>query len=212
MKIRRLFSLSFLLIAALPAAAHFVWVERAPDDSVSAWFGEWSDDVRETQDGYLKLIAAPYALAADGSKLAVEILHDRVAIKADGAAGDIRLGNFYFPEKGERLIHYQARLGRTQTQAVLPLELVPVAAGSNTFTLELRGQPLADAAVTLFTASGWNRTFKTGPDGRVTIETPWPGQAVLEAAHVEETAGEHDGRAYASVRHVATLTFIVPAR
>src|SRR5690606_153705 len=101
-----LFSLSFLLIAALPASAHFVWVERAPNDSVSAWFGEWSDDVRETQDGYLKLIAAPYALAADGSELAVEILHDRVAITTDADAGDIRLGNFYFPEKGERLIHY----------------------------------------------------------------------------------------------------------
>lgn len=212
MKTRRLFTLSFLLIAALPAAAHFVWVERAPDHTVAAWFGEWSADVRETQEGYLKLIAAPKAFAADGAPLAVKILQDRIAIAAPNNAGEIRLENRYFPEKGERLIHYQARLGRTQTAAVLPLELVPLAPGSNTFSLVLRGQPVADADVTLFTASGWNRTFKTDADGRVTIETPWPGQAVLEAAHVEETAGEHEGRAYTSVRHVATLTFTVSVR
>ncbi|MGE8679153.1 MAG: DUF4198 domain-containing protein, partial [Achromobacter marplatensis] len=41
------------------------------------------------------------------------------------------------------------------------------------------------------------------------ITTPWPGQYVLEAAHVEEKAGEADGKSYAKIRYVSTLTFNV---
>jgi hypothetical protein len=35
---------------------------------------------------------------------------------------------------------------------------------------------------------------------------------VLEVGHVEKIAGEHEGRAYEAIRHVATLTITVPAR
>ena len=48
------------------------------------------------------------------------------------------------------------------------------------------------------------------PTTKVTIETPWPGQAVIEVGHVEKKAGEKDGRPYESIRHVFTLTFHVP--
>jgi hypothetical protein len=203
---------AFLLLA-VSVRAHFVWVERdAATGAVAAYFGEWSDNLRETQDGYLKLIAAPQAFSADGRELPVAIQHDRLAIAAEGVAGDVRLANLYFPEKGTTLVHYQAKLGRSATTPQFDLELVPSAPGSNTFTLLLRGQPLPDTGVTLFTSSGWNRTFKTGPDGRVTIETPWPGPAVLEVGHVEKSQGDHLGRAYEAIRHVATLTIAVPAR
>ena len=201
-----------ILFTASAARAHFVWLERDASGAVAAYFGEWSDNVRETQDGYLKLIRAPHAFAADGRELSVEIQHDRLAVVTAGAAGDIRLANLYFPEKGTTLVHYQARLGRAGSPAQLPLELVPVAADSNTFTLLFRGQPLADTGVTLFTSAGWQRTFKTGADGRVTIETPWPGPAVLEIAHLEKAAGQHEGRAYEAIRHVATLTIAVASR
>ena len=138
--------------------------------------------------------------------------NDRLAIDAGDTTGDLRLADFYFPEKGKTLTHYQAKLGRTETAARFDLELVPVVAGGNTFTLLLSGQPVPEADVTLFTSSGWNRTFKTDANGKVTIETPWSGQAIIEVGHVEKTPGEHDGRAYEAVRHVFTLTFDVPAK
>lgn len=213
--LRALLSASLALLACASARAHFVWLERdAATGSVAAWFGEWTAGVRETEDGYLKLVAAPKAFASDGKEIAVTRAHDRLPVAADGASGDIRLVNVYFPEKAKNLSLYQARLGRAETAGgdKLALELVPAAAGSNTFTLLLRGQPLADADVVLFTSSGWNRTFKTDAAGKVTIETPWPGQAVIEVGHVEKTAGEHEGRAYEGVRHVFTLTFDVPAK
>lgn len=196
---------------AASARAHFVWLERdAATGSTAAYFGEWAAGLRETRDGYLKLIAAPRAFAADGSELPVKIEHDHIAIAAPATPipGDLRLENLYRPEKGDNLVHYQAKLGRADTAARFALELVPVAADSNTFTLLLRGEPLAETDVTLFTSSGWNRTFKTDAPGRVTLETPWPGQCVVEAGHVENRAGEHEGRAHQGVRHVATVTFV----
>ncbi len=204
--------LAALCVLTLTARAHFVWLERDSSGAVAAFFGEWSENVRETQDGYLKLIRAPKAFDDAGREVAVEIRHDRIAVIASATAGDVRLTNLLYPEKGTTLVAYQARLGRDSSAAQLPLELVPAAPGSNTFTLLLRGQPLADTGVTLFTSAGWQRTFKTGADGRVTLETPWPGPAVLEVTHVEKTAGQHDGRAYEAIRHVATLMFDVPAR
>lgn len=213
MKTHRILALSAALLAlAATARAHFVWLERdTATGTTAAFFGEWAAGLRETQEGYLKLIAAPQAFAADGTALPVEIQDDRIAVDTkDASAGDLRLTNRYFPEKGKNLVHYQAKLGRADTAAKLDLELVPASSDDNTFTLLLRGEPVADEDVTLFTASGWNRTWKTDAAGKVTIETPWPGQAVIEVGHVEKKPGEHDGRAYEAIRHVHTLTFDVP--
>ena len=201
--------LPVLLLAAAPLRAHFVWIERDAAGATAAYFGEWSANLRETEEGYLKLIAKPRAFTADGKELAVTRANDRLNIATAGADGDIRLTDTYFGEKAKSLTLYQAKLGRTETSAKFDLELVPAAAGSNRFTLLLRGAPVPDADVVLFTSSGWNRTFKTDAAGNVTIETPWPGQAVIEVGHLEKKAGEQDGRAYESIRHVFTLTFDV---
>lgn len=213
MKLHKLLPSSLAVLAlAVSAQAHFVWLERDASGETAAYFGEWAAGLRETEEGHLKLIAAPKAFATDGKELAVTRKNDRLAIAATGVAGDLRLINLYFPEKAKNLSLYQAKLGRTETAAKFALELVPVAAGSNSFTLLLNGAPLADADVVLFTSSGWNRTFKTDAAGKVTIETPWSGQAVIEVGHVEKKAGEHEGRAYEGIRHVFTLSFIVPAK
>jgi hypothetical protein len=211
---RLLITLLTSLTLAASAQAHFVWIERDAAGAPAAFFGEWAHDVRETQDGYLKLIAAPKAFASDGTELTVDIQNDRLAIDAKDVSGDIRLANDYFPEKGKNLTRYQAKLGRTETAAAarFDLELVPVSANANTFTLLLRGQPVADEDVTLFTSAGWNRTWETDAAGKVTIETPWAGQAIIEVGHIDKTPGEYDGRAYEAIRHVHTVTFDVPAK
>jgi hypothetical protein len=199
--------LPVVLFAAAPLHAHFVWIERDAQGATAAYFGEWAADVRETQDGYLKLIASPKAFLADGKELAVTRADDRLNIAGPTAAnGDIRFTDTYFGEKAKSVTVYQAKLGRSETAAKFDLELVPVAPDSNSFTLLLHGASVPDADVTLFTSSGWNRTFKTDAAGKVTIETPWPGQAIIEVGHLEKKAGEQDGRAYESIRHVFTLT------
>ncbi|HEY9249132.1 MAG TPA: hypothetical protein VIO38_08375, partial [Rariglobus sp.] len=156
MKSKSFVFLALFVSLLVSARAHFVWLERdAATGSVAAFFGEWAAGVRETQDGYLKLVAAPKAFASDGKELAVTRQNDRLPVAADGVTGDLRLTNLYFPEKAKNLSLYQAKLGRTETAASarFALELVPVAADSNTFTLLLRGAPLPDAEVVLFTSS-----------------------------------------------------------
>jgi hypothetical protein len=216
MKIQNLLFTTLLSLASLAstAQAHFVWLERDVSGSVAAYFGEWSAGLRETEEGYLKLITAPKAFATDGTALAVTRAGDRLPVAAKDVVGDLRLTNVYFPEKAKNLSLYQAKLGRTETAAnpKFALELVPVAADSNTFTLLLNGAPLPEADVVLFTSSGWNRTWVTDAKGKVTVETPWSGQAVIEVGHVEKTPGEHEGRAYEAIRHVFTLTFDVPSK
>lgn len=204
MKASRLLLLLPLLTPV--ARAHFVWLERTAEGP-AAFFGEWVDNLRENQDGYLKIVGAPRAIASDGAELTVTRRHDRLAIAAT-ASTDLRLSAHYRPEKGETFIRYHARLGRSDTSpARLDLELVPVSPAANAFTLVFQGQPLPGTDVTLFSATGWSRKFRSTADGRVSVETPWPGAYVLEVSHLDKTPGEHEGRAHQSVRHVSTLRF-----
>ncbi|KAJ8133676.1 hypothetical protein OY671_013110, partial [Metschnikowia pulcherrima] len=62
---------------------------------------------------------------------------------------------------------------------------------------------------TVFGPPKWEKRFHSDENGRIEITTPWPGQYVSEAAHVEDKAGEADGQAYATIRYVSTSTLHV---
>lgn len=197
-----------LMGSAGAAQAHFVWLERGAEGPAKAYFGEWADDVREKQDGLLgKIMVSPVVTAADGTVLKASGKGaDFVEFAATGK-GDVRLAQPM--QFKETLVKYGAKVGRTDTQAKLDLELVPTAAGANSFVLNFEGKPLAKTEVTVFGPPKWEKRFWTDENGRIEITTPWPGQYVLEAAHVQEKAGEADGKSYAKVRYVSTTTFNV---
>ena len=197
-----------LLGCAGAAQAHFVWLERGDEGPAKAYFGEWADDVREKQDGLLgKILVAPVVTAADGTVLKASGKGaDFVEFAATGK-GDVRLAQPM--QFKETLVKYGAKVGRTDTQPKLDLELVPTAAGANSFVLNFEGKPLAKTEVTVFGPPKWEKRFWTDENGRIEITTPWPGQYVLEAAHVQEKAGEADGKSYAKIRYVSTTTFNV---
>lgn len=197
-----------LMGSAGAAQAHFVWLERGAEGPAKAYFGEWADDVREKQDGLLgKIMVSPVVTAADGTVLKASGKGaDFVEFAATGK-GDVRLAQPM--QFKETLVKYGAKVGRTDTQAKLDLELVPTAAGANSFVLNFEGKPLAKKEVTVFGPPKWEKRFWTDENGRIEITTPWPGQYVLEAAHVQEKAGEADGKSYAKIRYVSTTTFNV---
>lgn len=208
MRFARTLAAIALMGSAGAAQAHFVWLERGAEGPAKAYFGEWADDVLEKQDGLLgKVLVAPVVTAADGTVLkASEKGVDFVAFAASGK-GDVRLAQPM--QFKETLVKYGAKVGRTDTQAKLDLELVPTAAGANSFVLNFEGKPLAKTEVTVFGPPKWEKRFWTDENGRIEITTPWPGQYVLEAAHVQEKAGEADGKSYAKIRYVSTTTFNV---
>jgi hypothetical protein len=209
---KKLLSLAALAAAALAlsgaAHAHFVWLEPAAGGEAKAYFGEWADDLRETEAGHLKLITAPRGIAADGKEIPATRHNDHFAVKAD-VSGDARLLGAYVSDKGVASL-YQARTGRTETTARHVLELVPQAANSNSFTLLLAGKPLAKTEVVVFGPPKWEKKFSTDEAGKVTLQTPWPGQYVVEVSHLDKDAkGTWDGKPYTQTRHVATLSFVV---
>lgn len=197
-----------LLGCAGAAQAHFVWLERGDDGVAKAYFGEWADDEREKFDGLLsKVLANPVVTTADG-KTVKSTGHgvDSVAFAASGK-GDIRLLQPYV--YGDTLVMFGAKSGRQDTNSKLDLELVPTTADADTFVLQFKGKPLAKTEVTVFGPPKWQKNVTSDEAGRITISTPWPGQYVMEVAHAENQAGEKDGKAYAKIRHVSTLTFNV---
>lgn len=202
--------LGLALAASGLAQAHFVWLDPvAADGTAKAYFGEWADDMRETESGYLKMITAPRAPAPDGKLLPVTRHNDHLMFQAAPNA-DARLVGGYLNDKGVISL-YQAKAGRTETQPRNPLELVPTAPNANTFTLLLAGKPLADKEVVLFGPPKWEKKFKTDKEGKVTLQTPWPGQYVAEIGHLDkEGSGTWEGKPYTQTRHVATLTFVAP--
>ena len=197
-----------LLSTAGAAQAHFVWLERSAEGPAKAYFGEWADDVREKRDGLLgKIMVAPVVTGADGKALKTSGEGADFLEFAAAGKGDVRLRQAY--QFKDTLVQYGAKAGRADTEGKLDLELVPVAAGTNAFVLQFKGKPLAKTEVTVFGPPKWEKRFHSDENGRIEITTPWPGQYVLEAAHVEDKPGEAYGRAYAKIRYVSTTTFNV---
>ncbi|MGE8611965.1 DUF4198 domain-containing protein [Achromobacter veterisilvae] len=197
-----------LLGTAGAAQAHFVWLERSAEGPAKAYFGEWADDLREKRDGLLgKIMVSPVVTGADGKALKPSGEGADFIEFATAGKGDVRLRQPY--QFKDTLVQYGAKAGREDTAAKLDLELVPAAAGANAFVLQFQGKPLPKTEVTVFGPPKWEKRFWSDENGRIEITTPWPGQYVLEAAHVEEKAGEADGKSYAKIRYVSTLTFNV---
>jgi uncharacterized GH25 family protein len=197
-----------LLGAAGAAQAHFVWLERSAEGPAKAYFGEWADDVREKRDGLLgKIMVAPVVTGADGKALKASGEGADFVEFAAAGKGDVRLVQAY--QFKDTLVQYGAKAGRADTKGKLDLELVPAAAGANAFVLQFKGKPLAKTEVTVFGPPKWQKRFYSDENGRIEITTPWPGQYVLEAAHVEDKPGEAGGKAYTKIRYVSTLTFNV---
>lgn len=214
MSIRRAAFGAFALLLAQPAIAHQVWLER-DGQTVHAYFGEPVDNVRERTGGYLDRIATPRAFTTDPSAtLPVTRQADSLDFTLPAAATDARLvedglAPFGTPESGRTKAIFLAREGRTETRGAMALELVPVAPGSNEFTLMLRGQPLPRTEVTIVAPPRWERRLRSGSDGRVTVETPWAGRYVIEAIHTEDMAGGEGEGAYRRLRLISTLSFSV---
>lgn len=204
-----------LVTFASTAIAHQLWLER-DGESARLYFGEPVENLRERSGALLDRITGPRIFVASPSApLPLTRREDHIAATLPAGAGDVRMIEDSIPPFGrpgapDRLRAVMlAREGRSETQAVMDLELVPVTAGGNEFTLMLRGQPLPRAEVTLVAPPRWERKLRTDAQGRVTFETPWAGRYVAEAIHTENLPGGTGDGAYARLRHVSTLSFTV---
>lgn len=193
---------SWALALAWPAQADYVWLQREGAQA-AARAGELHKPLAS-----LPALQDARTLAPDGKAASVQPQRDRFDI-AKAGEGDLRFTATHAGSNGV-LTYYQARFGRTETQAVNELELVPTEPGGNTFRLFFKGRPVAASQVNVATSEGWSRVLRPAADGSVSLRPSFPGLYVLEvSARVDNGTVTLDGKKYDDVRHTATLSFEV---
>lgn len=199
-------------LLAMPAQAHYLWMERDDSGPARVYFGEWHKNVYERSGGRLDNIRAAVVIAPAGGMQGSERRENHIEIVLRGE-GDAAVVEAMAPRKSRQSDEVNrgvllARAGRSEPRALLELDLVPQEAGSNTFTLTFRGAPVPKASINVYGPPRWQKEFTTDDNGKVTLETPWAGRYVVEFAHIDEQPGEVDGGRFDKTRYGLTLTFV----
>jgi hypothetical protein len=202
----RLLGVALLLCMAASAQAHYLWVENDAGGAARGYYGEWQNNLVEKSGANLERIANPKAFQSDAN-VPLKIVRAADHFDMGGAKGhaDVRLTDMIYAEARKTRSFYYAKGGRQDTVAVFDLEFVPVAPGSNQFTLLWKGAPLPKAAVSVYGPPKWQRELDTDEQGRVTIDTPWMGRYIVESIRTEERKDPADEVR----RQVATISFTV---
>ncbi|WP_313330119.1 DUF4198 domain-containing protein [Sphingobium yanoikuyae] len=202
---------ALLAIACLPAMAqaHEVWVERDGAGPARIYLGEPGDPLPEGGDPEFEKLKAPKLVPASSTPQVRKAGYIEVAVPA----GDVRVidDSVFDPwgEEGKKEgVIYYARAGRSEAKAGMPLEIVPTAAGANSFTLVRDGKPLAGVKVTAISPDKWSKGFVTDAQGRVTLPIREKGRYILTATQEEKGDLSLRGAKVATLYNIATLTFV----
>ena len=193
------------LCITLSTQAHMLWLERTPDQQTKLFFGELSEQALETQQGSLKYFND------------VLVVQNQQKIKASAQNTD----HLIYPTKGnadvnlnyevvyeDALLRYFAKTGRSHLTAESVLDIVPTQTNSNTFTVYYQGKPAADVKISVFSPQHWEKKYTSNAQGKITIETPWKGQYIIEVSKESDQAGTFNQQAYKKQYLVTTLSFI----
>ncbi|MCW2389644.1 hypothetical protein M2333_002690 [Sphingobium sp. B11D3B] len=206
------FAIALLAGAAASTSAHEIWIER---DGATArvHVGDAAGE-RDRGEEIAKLVATSRLFETQPDQpISVTAQPDHLAANV-GAAGDLRYYNdqVWEPWKTDegdyQAAAFQAKAGRESTRAVHAFELVPVAAGSDSFILTFQGHPMADTGITVINPDLWEKTFKTDGTGRLTVPVTAKGRYILVARHTAPADVEIAGQRVASLQHIASLSFI----
>lgn len=200
--------------AAISAHAHTVWIERDKSGVAHAHYGEWQEGLHEDLVSKMPTLRNAKAFLGPSlnSDLSEELKGTSLDIEVKGK-GDLRLIQDKIPvvvdSHSDRRVKqfFLAKNGRTETKGILELEIVPVAPESNTFIVLLHGKPVPKATVTVYGPPKWGKEFEANEEGKVTIETPWAGDYLLETVRFEEEKGSSGDETYTHARYVSTVFF-----
>lgn len=206
---RKLLLAAAAMLIAAPVAAHEVWVERDGAGPARIYLGEPNEAVPATGDPEFPKLQKPQLVGEAG----VQVRRANHIEAAIAGTGDVRVRDDAVFEPwqsgaAKQGAIFYARAGRTETGHKLDLELVPVAANSDSFTLMFRGKPLANAKLSIVTPDRWQKGFVTDAEGRITVPSLGAGRYLVSASHTEEAPARLGGQDVASVMHISTLTFV----
>lgn len=201
-------------LLSLNAAAHALWLE-GDTKAVKLYFGEYSENLRETSPGRLDGIVEPVAAVIDaaGKESPVapirESGHFAIPMATSSTTGTtvlvqalkqpIREPQGENPGPVSKRFMY-ARLGKGGS---LPLDIVNT---GDMLRLSFMGKPAAKAEIIIIAPNGWEKHLKTDEKGEVSFPLPESGLYVVEAKYELKKPGEFEGKAYAIESHKVTLS------
>jgi hypothetical protein len=214
--------LAFVVIYSLAeiGLAHYLWIEKEQNGDARVFFGEYQERVKEITGGRLDQITGPrfdaIPVKGKGRKVKYERRADHLEVR--GVKGD-RLLVTEADHPVQDLREYEIGIVKpmfyarteaptgTMAAPALNLDIVPTEK-KNEFRVFFKQQPAAGFKIMVYAPNLWMQELKTAEDGLVNIETPWPGQYVLDVVHKEAASGEFKGTAYEAVRHRATCSLL----
>jgi uncharacterized GH25 family protein len=208
----RLLALPVLLVAALPASAHFIWLAPHQGDVRMVFSEDTEPDpaVPIAKIAKTEVHIRAGAKPVPAPKTAGE---DHYIIKLPGK-GPAEVGAVceygVLTKSGDPfLLCYYAKtlLGGAEPKGMNhPLEIFPAAGKEGTFEVRWQGKPAAGLEVVVDAPEETTKKLKTDAQGRITVPTPKSGTLLIRAKHVEAKAGARGEEQFKEVRHYATLT------
>ena len=203
------------------ARAHYLWIEHE-GSTATVFFGEYEESARERSPGRLDEIPGPQAqwlAASDAAAKPVKLskhaegfaLASPVPAQATILVEELALGVKDWSMSGIGIVKpffYARHQGTFPTSAAQPgltLDIVPLPEAGH-FKVYFRGKPLPKADVKIVAQNTWAQEGRTDKDGAVRLPLPWKGQYILQVIHLEQSAGEFEGKPFQTRRHRATLT------
>jgi len=193
--------------------AHALWIIPG-DGGYKVQYGEPGEGLLEKKDKLEAL--GPIQVRDDSGKAVPGVLredHVSVAMRRGGVTASAGEAPLYGEGEhaGRPIWHARFIADLGQKTAPTPgaaLEILPDGADGLSFSVLKGGKPLGGEGVTLISPTGWSKSFKSDAQGKLRIETPWPGLYLLEVGVEEKKPGALKGKPYAKVYNAFTLSFV----
>jgi uncharacterized GH25 family protein len=208
---KSLLAAAFAAILGGTAQAHEVWIERDGDGPARIYLGEPAEPLPQGGDPEFDKLKAPRLL----SKAQPSLVRKQGFIEVAAAPGDVRAWDdaVFAPwgdEGKKEAVIYYARAGRAENRALLPFEIVPVAAHATRFTVIRDGKPVPDAKVTIVSPEKWTKAVAADANGQFDLPAREDGRYLLSAAQKEQGKLEAAGQTVAVLHRITTTSFVLP--
>jgi N-acetylneuraminic acid mutarotase/uncharacterized GH25 family protein len=213
------------------AQAHFIWLEPIKNDdgstTIQVYFGEDAYPDDPAYLGRLKAMNLQHVSGKDAPqsldlKLTEEALTASVP-EEQGRSLYIASHDLGVFDRGDSVfrLKYYAKTGpsitsstwqQAETSDDLRLDVVPAFDnGTVTVTVRFDGKPVGGAQVIASGAGMSDFDGETDPQGQASFEMADAGLYSIRARHIENAAGELDGKSYPETRHYSTVAVSLPA-
>ncbi|GAB1720717.1 MAG: hypothetical protein NTAFB09_24480 [Nitrosospira sp.] len=197
------------LLFSFNAGAHALWLEQ---DNASArlYFGEYSENLRETSPGRLDDIIEPAVTVIDSAgaekPLAATRLDNYFAIPDGGTILVRALKQRIRDPRADNpgAVYRRFLYARFGSGGSLPLDIENT---GNLLRLSFMGKPLAKTEIIVIAPNGWEKHFKTDEKGETAYSLLEPGLYVIEAKHELNSPGVFEGKPYTIESHKVTASF-----